>query len=78
MKRVRAYGPAGIGNLAAGFDVLGAAVAPAGGGRAEFGSQLCDNLSLVSQNEIEYDAVMEALTRAALGPEVAILERLVE
>ena len=31
MKRVRAYGPAGIGNLAAGFDVLGAAVAPAGG-----------------------------------------------
>jgi homoserine kinase len=30
-KRVRAYGPAGIGNLAAGFDVLGAAVAPAGG-----------------------------------------------
>jgi homoserine kinase len=31
MKRVRAYGPAGIGNLAAGFDVLGAAVAPTGG-----------------------------------------------
>ena len=31
MKRVRAYGPACIGNLAAGFDVLGAAVAPAGG-----------------------------------------------
>jgi homoserine kinase len=31
MKRVRAYGPAGIGNLAAGFDVLGAAVAPADG-----------------------------------------------
>lgn len=31
MKRVRAYGPAGIGNVAAGFDVLGAAVAPAGG-----------------------------------------------
>jgi len=31
MKRVRAYGPASIGNLAAGFDVLGAAVAPAGG-----------------------------------------------
>jgi homoserine kinase len=30
-KRVRAYGPACIGNLAAGFDVLGAAVAPAGG-----------------------------------------------
>jgi homoserine kinase len=32
VKRVRAYGPAGIGNVAAGFDVLGAAVAPAGGG----------------------------------------------
>jgi len=31
VKRVRAYGPAGIGNLAAGFDVLGAAVSPAGG-----------------------------------------------
>jgi homoserine kinase len=31
VKRVRAYGPAGIGNLAAGFDVLGAAVAPADG-----------------------------------------------
>ncbi|MBV8202458.1 MAG: homoserine kinase [Acidobacteria bacterium] len=31
MKRVRAYGPAGVGNVAAGFDVLGAAVAPAGG-----------------------------------------------
>ena len=31
MKRVRAYGPACIGNLAAGFDVLGAAVAPVGG-----------------------------------------------
>jgi len=31
LKRVRAYGPASIGNLAAGFDVLGAAVAPAGG-----------------------------------------------
>jgi homoserine kinase len=31
MKRVRAYGPAGIGNVAAGFDVLGAAIAPAGG-----------------------------------------------
>ncbi len=29
MKRVRAYGPACIGNLAAGFDVLGAALAPA-------------------------------------------------
>src|SRR6202023_3733674 len=31
VKRARPYGPAGIGNLAAGFDVLGAAVAPAGG-----------------------------------------------
>jgi homoserine kinase len=31
MKRVRAYGPACVGNVAAGFDVLGAAVAPAGG-----------------------------------------------
>jgi homoserine kinase len=31
VKQVRAYGPAGIGNLAAGFDVLGAAVARAGG-----------------------------------------------
>jgi homoserine kinase len=31
VKRVRAYGPACIGNLAAGFDVLGAAVAPVGG-----------------------------------------------
>ncbi len=32
MKAVRAYGPASVGNVAAGFDVLGAAVAPAGGG----------------------------------------------
>jgi len=31
VKRVRAYGPACVGNVAAGFDVLGAAVAPAGG-----------------------------------------------
>jgi homoserine kinase len=31
LKRVLAYGPACIGNVAAGFDVLGAAVAPAGG-----------------------------------------------
>lgn len=31
MKRVRAFGPACVGNVAAGFDVLGAAVAPAGG-----------------------------------------------
>jgi homoserine kinase len=31
LKRVLAYGPACIGNLAAGFDVLGAAVASAGG-----------------------------------------------
>jgi homoserine kinase len=30
MRCVRAYGPASIGNLAAGFDVLGAAVAPVG------------------------------------------------
>jgi homoserine kinase len=31
VKCVRAYGPACVGNVAAGFDVLGAAVAPAGG-----------------------------------------------
>lgn len=31
MKRVRAFAPAGIGNFAAGFDVLGAAVAPEDG-----------------------------------------------
>jgi homoserine kinase len=31
VRTVRAYGPACIGNLAAGFDVLGAAVAPEGG-----------------------------------------------
>jgi homoserine kinase len=31
MRRCRAYGPACIGNVAAGFDVLGAAVAPVGG-----------------------------------------------
>jgi homoserine kinase len=37
VRRVRAYGPAGIGNLAAGFDVLGAAVAPAGGRAAQWG-----------------------------------------
>jgi homoserine kinase len=30
-RRVTAYGPACVGNLAAGFDVLGAALAPAGG-----------------------------------------------
>jgi homoserine kinase len=32
VRRVRAYGPACVGNVAAGFDVLGAAVARAGGG----------------------------------------------
>ena len=31
MKRVRAFAPAGVGNFAAGFDVLGAAVAPEDG-----------------------------------------------
>jgi homoserine kinase len=31
MKRIRAYAPAGVGNFAAGFDVLGAAVAPIDG-----------------------------------------------
>jgi homoserine kinase len=31
-RRVTAYGPACVGNVAAGFDVLGAALAPAGGG----------------------------------------------
>jgi homoserine kinase len=31
VRRVKAYGPACLGNVAAGFDVLGAALAPAGG-----------------------------------------------